>query len=534
MDRMTLTLKSSCDACTESKVKCSGGDPCARCVKKGIQCFYSPRKKRGPLKKPKTGDAGVSTANKKPTASVESQVQSGIIVTGDKLSSIGAYERRTWSVFFTLYKHYAVSCSLFWFNRQLDKMRTFLIRRGEKDALKRLSAWMRALNIDEDDLANRVKSCSLKIKEMGREAEAERKSMVQQLNKGNPFFLRVTGEQQNTAEASNSDAFSLIETFEGSGSGNGIFGSDKLQSGMFMKFEVDYDHPDKELVVETSPAFDDFFGYSGVDIARDLGECGGGFLPWGGDALSRILVKESDLLAFVQILAIKFNSLGKPLKYPVIREVPSCHMFDVNWRFAKEQGAMPCVVKCVHKEHIEDGQSTLNVLMEFVPTGSLHGKRPRFDEETVTIRDNVTLPPKRVRNSSVEQTERPLPGSDQQQAHIYSYAGAQNDFELNTIQGEDLTRDLVLKKEVPYDGTQQNLVDAGYSEEQQPYAVPGDSALSDDGFFESLPFQDNEIAVDQDDVDVEEVEANDWLDDLLTWTGPMHDTPALPPVPVNP
>lgn len=28
-------------------VKCTGGYPCARCANKGIQCFYSPRKKRG-------------------------------------------------------------------------------------------------------------------------------------------------------------------------------------------------------------------------------------------------------------------------------------------------------------------------------------------------------------------------------------------------------------------------------------------------------------------------------------------------------
>ena len=31
-------------------VKCSGGYPCSRCAAKGIQCFYSPRKKRGATK----------------------------------------------------------------------------------------------------------------------------------------------------------------------------------------------------------------------------------------------------------------------------------------------------------------------------------------------------------------------------------------------------------------------------------------------------------------------------------------------------
>mmetsp|Transcript_14110 Transcript_14110/g.23052 ORF Transcript_14110/g.23052 Transcript_14110/m.23052 type:complete len:276 (-) Transcript_14110:681-1508(-) len=47
---LTAVRKTSCDSCTQIKVKCSGEDPCKRCKKKDIACVYSLSKKRGPPK----------------------------------------------------------------------------------------------------------------------------------------------------------------------------------------------------------------------------------------------------------------------------------------------------------------------------------------------------------------------------------------------------------------------------------------------------------------------------------------------------
>mmetsp|Transcript_9538 Transcript_9538/g.18844 ORF Transcript_9538/g.18844 Transcript_9538/m.18844 type:complete len:268 (+) Transcript_9538:553-1356(+) len=47
---VTSVRKTSCDMCTQIKVKCSGETPCKRCAKKGLECVYSFSKKRGPPK----------------------------------------------------------------------------------------------------------------------------------------------------------------------------------------------------------------------------------------------------------------------------------------------------------------------------------------------------------------------------------------------------------------------------------------------------------------------------------------------------
>jgi hypothetical protein len=137
-----VLLRTSCDACTASKVKCSGGEQCTRCQSKGVACFYSPRKKRGPPKK----------------RAREKKLQPEVLAMDAKgdpasaLNALGVHEKRSWSVFFSLYKHFNTSCSRVWFNRQLNKMRTYLERQNNTAALKRLTAWMEALNIDLDEM----------------------------------------------------------------------------------------------------------------------------------------------------------------------------------------------------------------------------------------------------------------------------------------------------------------------------------------------------------------------------------------------
>jgi len=392
---LRLTLKSSCDACTRSKVRCTGEDPCTRCVRKGLQCFYSPKKKRGPAKR------------KERAALVGNQpVLVSTLVDGNTkgMASLGSHERRSWSVFFTLYKHYAISCSLFWFNRQLYKMQQFLRKQGKTDALKRLSSWMAALNIDEDELAVKVEACTAKIKEWGiegqakKDAEAEKAIVMSQdtarhLNAGNPFHLRVNGSIPDvTAFSSTPEAEPL-----------GDFGEDVEDA--FLKFSVDYLNPGAEPKVIVNDAFVELMGYGGEEIEKELVKSGGGFLPWGGDVLSRILINESDLLSFVQILAIKFNTLGRPDFYPIVREIPSCHMFQINWRGLKEFGPRQCMVNCRHRERIGNYESSLDVFMSFKPVESVTGIKRNAemplnrvsDRDRAVIEDHVELPPKKMR-----------------------------------------------------------------------------------------------------------------------------------------
>mmetsp|Transcript_11791 Transcript_11791/g.13589 ORF Transcript_11791/g.13589 Transcript_11791/m.13589 type:complete len:502 (-) Transcript_11791:94-1599(-) len=323
-----ISLKKSCDFCTQSKVKCSGGYPCKRCTTKKIQCFYSPRKKRGTTKKSKRARPDLAAGNVIVTSS-------GI---GDNvpLGSLGDWERRSWSVFFTLYKHYGTSCSLHWFNKQLHKMKTYLEKQGNKESLRRLNSWMEALSIDVDSLADQIAKCHIQCYKMAMQVP-----------------LRVDGNVEDTTSGAN------------------LLKENQNEKIPFIRLQIGFDpKSNDDVTVDCNKAFSQVFGFSKESISQQLQWTGGGFLPWGGDILSRILTKEADLLAFVQILAIKFNSMGRPQidSLPYMREVPSCHMFEVKIKENTSSGKLipvQCLVKCVHREVITAERAYLDINMEF-------------------------------------------------------------------------------------------------------------------------------------------------------------------------
>ena len=137
-----VILRTSCDACTTSKIKCSGGGQCTRCQRKNVACFYLPRQRRGPRTK--------RTYEKK--LKPEMLVKDAKVDPTSALNALEVREKRSWSVFFSLYKRFNTSGSRVWFNRQLNKMRNYFERQNNTNALKRLTSWMEALNIDLDEM----------------------------------------------------------------------------------------------------------------------------------------------------------------------------------------------------------------------------------------------------------------------------------------------------------------------------------------------------------------------------------------------
>jgi len=541
-----LTLKSSCDACTASKVKCSGEDPCTRCVKKGVSCFYSPKKKRGPMKRERS-----MLVSNQPMV-----IKSSIEGSTNGLSSLGSHERRSWSVFFTLYKYYGVSCSLFWFNRQLHKMRLYLLKQNKKDALKRLSSWMEALNIDEEELAGKVEACNLKLKEWGKSAEeasaAAPKKRIQwnradaiNLNRGSaPFHLRVNGEynapitpSDNASTTTPGDIIGSLDFSEGAEPG--------------LQFSVDYLRPSSNSKVYTNSSFAELMGYDAKDIERDLEESGGGFLPWGGDVLSRILVNESDLLSFVQILAIKFNALGKPEEWPVVRTMPSVHIFDINHASAKDHGPIKAMVKCSHREVIADDESTLHVFMSFAPLSAVpKSQAATTDIARTKIEDHVELFPKRRRDASYVPADLPgKPNEEDPHAHIYQYSNAAQDLKSGT---GSLTQQQHLhpvprtmphrQPQYPIGSLEPAFATSQYNdslpstpqlsaEQQSPFSymeAPDRKVFDDDTNFPDAVFNDEDDIVDSlplvDNNEEGPLDSNAddgaWLDELLNWAGP--------------
>jgi len=422
MSDFVLELRSTCDTCASSKVKCNGKEPCERCSRKGIDCFYSPKKKRGPA--PKDHQLPIVVKATAITNSIENK-DSGIsygnaqeFLSRDKLNK---HERISWSVFFTLYKHYGVSCSLYWFSRQLYKIRKFLQSKGNVASLKRLDSWMVALKVDPKELEERVEKTTINQKkwatEIGRagfQAACDNKSacIPSVLNFANPFHLRVDGRvEKNEGDIAHRTSHIQLES-----SLDQSFFADPNNTLPSLRCSLDYRDFSAEPVIVANWAFYELFGISGDSLANDLKEYAGGFLPWGGDIMSRILFKESDLLAWIQLLAIKFNAIGFPKSWPIKREIPSCNVFEINWLHSERDGPLNCIIKSIHREVISDDSTFLTVELKFEPFGPPIGKAvadthkalPEYTGEVdflIANEPRVQLPPKRPKLKSANEPD---------------------------------------------------------------------------------------------------------------------------------
>jgi len=350
--KMEGLLKGSCDACTASKVKCSGGNPCERCQMRDIACSYRPKRKRGPQKGFKTGKAGSSCST------VERNENE------DDFSFVSTYERRVWSVFFTMFKNQnrtrtETAWAWCWFVSQLEKLKKHLVKIGNVNALNRLSAWLEALDVDLKSVVNGMKekcefdpnmcgSCSAVAMCPPNQVGADASNLITELHIGRQI------------EINRNDKPRLVV---------------KLSSG--------------HCSVDVNQKFTSTFGYNGVHFEDMVMWSAGGFLPWGGDILAKLLVKESDLHVFLQILAIKFQALGPPehgLNVTTEREIPSTHIFEL-WCTEKqgEEPSKKCMfmLRCVHVERIENDVMTTQLKISFEQIGEK--KNPAKGEMPVSF-----------------------------------------------------------------------------------------------------------------------------------------------------
>ena len=101
----SVRLRSVCDACSRSKVKCSGTVPCERCARRKIDCHYRPMQKyrKGEQQDDQAGDEHEATEEPRPSRET----------TG---ACLATHERRTWTAFFKLYKANAHGCAAYFFH----------------------------------------------------------------------------------------------------------------------------------------------------------------------------------------------------------------------------------------------------------------------------------------------------------------------------------------------------------------------------------------------------------------------------------
>jgi hypothetical protein len=269
------------------------------------------------------------------------------------------HERRSWTVFFSLYKNYSAGCGRFWFERQFARIQLRLEKANRPDLLSTLRAWAKHLDVDWSKVQDRFAICMQLL------ADPTSKASVMHTCGG--LHLHVGGAVAHThaptcdhherflspQEAARSPVTSLIAV-----------NPDAAQ----LKMTTAGRFPEDIAVVTVNPQFEQLFGLSQDVVTKMTQIMGSGLLPWGGDLLCMVVPNEADVFAFMQICAINLNwmSLCSQSKFPVVREVPSVHVFTVNT--ARVATPIPCLVKCVHRELIDlERGITLDVTMTFEP-----------------------------------------------------------------------------------------------------------------------------------------------------------------------
>jgi hypothetical protein len=392
------TINRTCDACSISKVKCSGTQPCTRCTSRGVDCFYRARKKRSVknisnassnknnsssselLKKVKPLSSTSGVKNPPSLASSSSSPSSTTVTSpttmttnkgADLTSSAGMLppnwdskryllsqqERKSWTVFFSLYRNYGANCMRFWFERQLLRMKLRLQKSPQKgELLALLDGFAESLDVDFEKVKERGACCQ--------KAMNDPNSNAAKLAHQGGLHLHVdckvgthcdhSAKIMDPAAAARTPVGDLL---------------DHRPTTARLKITTSGKFPDDVASVTVNEAFESLFGLSQSNVAESINVMGSGLLPWGGDALCSIVPSNADIFAFMQICAINLNwsfiTLDKS-KFPIVREVPSAHVMAVQTSRVAE--AVPCLVKCVHREFIDlcDG-GDMEITMTFEP-----------------------------------------------------------------------------------------------------------------------------------------------------------------------
>lgn len=354
-------IKRSCNSCTASKVKCSGAHPCTRCVSKNIDCFYRPRKKR--VQVPSTAAQEDTLKKQKDTAAIPPAVSvTDVKTTIAELSKGSAsflqpHEKRAFVVFFSLYRNYNAGCARFWFERQFARIKLRLERAGRYDMLDMLRQWSRRMDIDYDAVQDRGGRCL--------KALQDPKSGGSVLVSCGSLHLHVEGKIAHCCGSAAERVFSekdanrpRLDDLFATGPGSAC-----------VKLEFSGTYPEDYAVATVNSEFEQVFGLTQKQVNDKVKLMGSGLLPWGGDFLALLAPNEADVFAFMQVCAISLNwsFLGRRKEeFPLIREVPSAHVFPLS--VANSPEPIPCLVKCVHTEHVDLATGIrIQITMSFEP-----------------------------------------------------------------------------------------------------------------------------------------------------------------------
>ena len=113
--------------------------------------------------------------------------------------------------------------------------------------------------------------------------------------------------------------------------------------------------------VEVNDQFVGNFECDAEELNRILKESNGGFLPWGGDALARIIASERDLRLYIQMVSLNMEQLGPPEGYPIHCIIPSINVLNV----IRKGKLARAIVRALQIEHIEERSFSCTTTLVF-------------------------------------------------------------------------------------------------------------------------------------------------------------------------
>ncbi|GBG30785.1 Hypothetical Protein FCC1311_070052 [Hondaea fermentalgiana] len=360
-------FKAACEACTKAKCKCNGKRPCLRCEKKNLVCVYAFKRRRGPPKnralmrsdEPLAAPGTQSKLKLNAKHKTDGETDRVASVTVD----ISPYERRLWTVFFTIFRHQENSfvdnekrgIAWCWFARQLQLLRWHCKRTHNKQLSKMIESFLEAMNVKMKSVLEAVKDeCPVKPS-----CCAECSTTIMMHPHKEPSFPVNEQAAQGTTELLKAEQESLAAV-PPSKRFLDMLDAHKNNTKASLEF-LQYDYP-AEYDIRSNEAFARMFNLSDKALRDLITWSGSGFLPWGGDIIAKIIVTEEDLVTFLQIMSLKFQSMGMKLEPEpgYVREVPSTHSFKF-WVFSESEGLWrqrQCLLECCHRvykkgKHIE-------------------------------------------------------------------------------------------------------------------------------------------------------------------------------------
>jgi hypothetical protein len=346
MDAGTSPFRKACDTCIKMKTKCSGEHPCKSCERRGEACVYGFKRKNGPMKRTNSSqicaEEPLSAKRARGPGDDDADYYAGARMGARPLETalITPYERRLWTVFFTVFRNQEKtladkkdrkekekdkkekSVAWCWFARQLDLIKQHAQRMKNDHLINMVNTFLESLDLRMQSVTSAIEhkcpfsasacadcaSSALMVSAPslraasgaghahghGHEHEHKQQHAAGGGVLGLERVMRAADGQLATLESvapsvlAVDSAVSLHDVPE---SAVALKMRHELEANELPAFLIDMcERPVVRCTVRVNSKFTEAFGLSEQDTNALLAWSGNGFLPWGADVFAKLMV----------------------------------------------------------------------------------------------------------------------------------------------------------------------------------------------------------------------------------------------------